>query len=391
MKNLIFLGGTMGVGKTATARALQALLPDCVFLDGDWCWDMKPFTVTEETKAMVTDNIVHLLRNFLRCSAFQNVVFCWVMHEQAIADGLLSALAGEDFRFWNFSLTCTGEALAARLQKDVAAGIRKADITGRSLPRLPLYEQVASRKLDVSSRTAEEAAGLLAAFVTEQPILEGAVFDMDGLLFDTERLCIEATDWAGEQMGIGKAGWMNYRTLGTNNAETRRLWLAEFGPEFDYSRLSALVSEYTRRYLAEHPLPVKPGLYELLDFLDGRGLPLAVASSSDEQTVLRHLERAGIRERFRAVVCGNQIARSKPAPDIYLAACARLGVDPARCAAVEDSRNGLWSAANAGCFPLMVPDLWQPDAETARFLSDKATTLSDLIPWFAAHISPKVG
>lgn len=390
-KNLIFLGGTMGVGKTAAARALQKRLPGCAMLDGDWCWDIRPFVVNEETKAMVTDNILHQLRAFLRCSAVQNIVFCWVMHEQSIIDGLLEGLAGEEFRFWNFSLTCTEEALAARLRKDVAAGIREADVIGRSLPRLPLYERVASRKVDVSFRTAEQAAELIAAFVGEEPLVEAVVFDMDGLLFDTERLCIEATDWAGEQMGIGKAGWMNYRTLGSNHQEVKRIWLAEFGPDFDYDRLSTLVGEYTRRYLAEHPIPVKPGLYELLNCLKGRGIPLAVASSSGEGTVRRNLIQAGVLDCFDAVVCGDHIARSKPAPDIYLAACAKLGTDPARCAAVEDSRNGLWSAANAGCYPLMVPDLWQPDAQTAAFLAGKANTLSDLIPWFAAHISPKVG
>ena len=152
-KNLIFLGGTMGVGKTAAARALQKRLPGCAMLDGDWCWDIRPSVVNEETKAMVTDNILHQLRAFLRCSAVQNIVFCWVMHEQSIIDGLLEGLAGEEFRFWNFSLTCTEEALAARLGKDVAAGIREADVIGRSLPRLPLYERVASRKVDVSFRS----------------------------------------------------------------------------------------------------------------------------------------------------------------------------------------------------------------------------------------------
>ena len=82
MKNLIIVGGTAGVGKTTTCRELQKILPRNVFLDGDWCWDMRPFLVTGETKKMVESNIAHLLNNFLDCSEFENVIFCWVLHQQ---------------------------------------------------------------------------------------------------------------------------------------------------------------------------------------------------------------------------------------------------------------------------------------------------------------------
>lgn len=78
------IGGTMGVGKTTVCQQLKRDLPDSVFLDGDWCWDASPFQVTDETKAMVLDNICHLLNNFLKCSAYENIIFCWVMHEQQI-------------------------------------------------------------------------------------------------------------------------------------------------------------------------------------------------------------------------------------------------------------------------------------------------------------------
>ena len=78
MKNLILINGTMGAGKTTVSRALQKILPDAVFLDGDWCWDADPFLVTEETKRMVMENITFLLAQFLDCSAYQNVIFCWV-------------------------------------------------------------------------------------------------------------------------------------------------------------------------------------------------------------------------------------------------------------------------------------------------------------------------
>ncbi len=157
-KHLYLIGGTMGVGKTTTCRQLQQKLPDCVFLDGDWCWDMRPFTVNEETKAMVVENIAFLLNQFLRCDTYKNVVFCWVMHQESIWEDILSRLntAGTDVRC--VALTCSEEALTARLQKDVENGLRQPDIIPRSTERLPLYAALTAEKLDVSVLTPEEAA-----------------------------------------------------------------------------------------------------------------------------------------------------------------------------------------------------------------------------------------
>ena len=92
MKRLILIGGTMGVGKTATSSLLKYQLDNCVFLDGDWCWDMHPFIVDEETKTMVMNNIVYQLNQFIHCSKIENIIFCWVMHQQSIIDELLSRL-----------------------------------------------------------------------------------------------------------------------------------------------------------------------------------------------------------------------------------------------------------------------------------------------------------
>lgn len=162
MKHLYLIGGPMGVGKTAACRALQQRLPNCAFLDGDWCWDMKPFFVTDETKAMVMDNICHLLGNFLRCSAFDNVVFCWVMHQQSILDEIISRLPLRDVELHCISLTASPEALTARLQKDVDAGLRQPDVIGRSLGYLPLYDALNTQKVDTTGLTMEEVIEKLA-------------------------------------------------------------------------------------------------------------------------------------------------------------------------------------------------------------------------------------
>lgn len=109
----------MGVGKTSVSRELLKLLPRAVMLDGDWCWYADPFTVTDETRAMVTDNIVCLLGNFLSCTAYENVIFCWVMHEKAISESILSRLDLSGCRVREISLVCSPAALSRRLERDI--------------------------------------------------------------------------------------------------------------------------------------------------------------------------------------------------------------------------------------------------------------------------------
>ncbi len=158
MENLYLIGGTMGVGKSATCQALKRTLPDAVLLDGDWCWDADPFVVTDETKAMVMDNICHLLGNFLSCSAYQNVILCWVMHEQSIIDDILSRLDTSDCAVRTISLVCSEGELRARLEGDVAGGVRQPDVIARSLARLPLYSSLNATKLDTTGLTPKQVA-----------------------------------------------------------------------------------------------------------------------------------------------------------------------------------------------------------------------------------------
>jgi len=128
----------MGVGKTSTCQILKMKLQDSVFLDGDWCWDMHPFQVTLETKKMVLENISFLLNNFIHCTAYENIIFCWVMHEQAILDDILSRLDTADCQVNLISLVCSREALQERLQKDIDVKIREKDVISRSLERIAL-------------------------------------------------------------------------------------------------------------------------------------------------------------------------------------------------------------------------------------------------------------
>jgi broad-specificity NMP kinase len=161
MKNIFIIGGTMGVGKTVTSQIIKRKLNNSVFLDGDWCWDMNPFQVTEETKQMVVENICFLLNNFIKCSAYETIVFCWVMHEQWIIDNLVSRLNTENCKLHLISLVCNEQALRARIEKDVDAGIRTKDMIDRSIVRIPLYEKLNTYKVDVSEITSEQAADFI--------------------------------------------------------------------------------------------------------------------------------------------------------------------------------------------------------------------------------------
>ena len=162
MKTLYLIGGTMGVGKTTVSQILKKRLPNAVYLDGDWCWDASPFQVTTETKSMVLDNICHLLGNFLRCSAYENIVFSWVMHEQSIIDTILKRLPLAGCKVRCISLICDEKNLTARLDKDISAGIRTADVVERSLARIPLYSVLNTEKVDTSEKSAETVADEIA-------------------------------------------------------------------------------------------------------------------------------------------------------------------------------------------------------------------------------------
>lgn len=164
MKTLILVGGPMGVGKTSVCQALKSALSDAVFLDGDWCWNADPFHVTDETKAMVIDNICYLLNNFLHCSAYEHVIFAWVLHEQALIDGLLARLDTAGYHIRALSLIADAAALRSRLEADIAAGHRSADVVPRSLAYLPLYDTLTTTKIDTTGKRIDEIVRTITAF-----------------------------------------------------------------------------------------------------------------------------------------------------------------------------------------------------------------------------------
>lgn len=159
-RNCILINGTMGVGKTTVCRELMQLLPQSVFLDGDWCWYSHPFTVTDRTKQVVMENIGFMLQNFLQCPDYQNIIFCWVMDHQEILDEVISRIQPSlgNTKLHCITLTADADSLLCRLNKDIENGVRSADILERSLNRLPLYDCLPTHHLDTSILTPHQAA-----------------------------------------------------------------------------------------------------------------------------------------------------------------------------------------------------------------------------------------
>lgn len=206
---------------------------------------------------------------------------------------------------------------------------------------------------------------------------EAVVFDMDGLLFDTETLYVEAAVTALTELGHDASTEVILRTTGGPWAQTRLLLLEHFGAAFP---VDDFVTVWLRYFwaLAEERLALKPGVMELLDLLDELGLPKSIATSSSHQTVQRHLAAHDLAGRFEALVAAGDYAVGKPAPDPYLTAAERLGVAPEACLALEDSYNGIRSASAAGMMAVMVPDLLPPTDEIRALCTLVAANLHEV-------------
>lgn len=212
-------------------------------------------------------------------------------------------------------------------------------------------------------------------------MIEAVIFDMDGLMFDTERLSIVYWKEALAEQGFVMTDAQASRIRGRNEEAIRQVEEEMYGPELDYSRALAAQRARMDRVDAAGLLRVKPGLPQLLDWLKEQNIPRAVASSSRRASVEGHLRTAGILHTFSAVVTGDQVTRSKPDPEIFLKAAAALGAPPARCLVLEDSPNGVRAGAAGGFVTVMVPDMDPPTPELAALYTACAKDLCEVLAW----------
>lgn len=209
--------------------------------------------------------------------------------------------------------------------------------------------------------------------------IRGVLFDMDGLVLDTEKLYFRFWREAARDFGFAMTAdqALGMRALSTELG-TERI-RAYFGPEADYSAIRNRRIELMDAYIEEHGTDLKPGIRELLDHLDSCGIRAAITSSSPTERIFRYLRFHRLDHRFTALCSGHQVPRGKPAPDIYLFGTQSLDLPPEQCLALEDAPSGILSAHRAGCVTVMVPDLDQPGEDTRQLLFAKADALSDVI------------
>lgn len=211
-------------------------------------------------------------------------------------------------------------------------------------------------------------------------MIEAVLFDMDGLMFDTEGLSHRALLETGKKFGCEGISEVIPLITGVNAASVKRIFLEHMGTDFPFDEFMRSRQELIDRSIAEHGVPVKPGLRELLAYLEREGYRTAVATSTSRAHAMAYIEQARMLDCFDAFVCGDMLKKSKPDPDIYLKAAGLLGMAPEVCMALEDSPNGVASAYAAGMKTVMVPDRIPFGAEQEKQVYACVPSLSDVIP-----------
>ncbi len=214
--------------------------------------------------------------------------------------------------------------------------------------------------------------------MTETPFFHAVVFDMDGVLLDSETVYDICWRKEAGRLGLPDIDSVHRQCLGRGEEESIQLLKAAYGAAFDGKAFWDATDRYCAQIEQEQGMPLKPFAREILTYLRNVHYPLALASSTGRATVQRQLGLLGFDVFFDAIICGDEVAHAKPAPDIYRKACELLGAEPRHCIAIEDSPNGVLSAHRAGLSCVMIPDRLQPDEKIKSILTHLCTSLDDL-------------
>lgn len=206
-------------------------------------------------------------------------------------------------------------------------------------------------------------------------IPQAVVFDMDGLLLDSERLYLNAYRETRSALGLDPDDALFLSMVGTNSTLGRTTLESGLGDAVSLERFETHWADTCARHVA-NGIPIKAGVDDLLAALAAQDTPFTIATSTKTDKAWAHLEKAGLDHHFKTLIGGDQVSRSKPAPDIYIAATNALGLEPATCVAFEDSENGVRAAHAAGLITVQIPDLIQP-SQSLRALGH--TVANDLI------------
>ena len=214
--------------------------------------------------------------------------------------------------------------------------------------------------------------------------LDAIVFDMDGVIFDTETIALRSWQDTADAHNLGDITETAMKCVGRSTVDTLRIFEEAYGDKVSIEAMHAECIERFNEIMQTEGLPIKKGARELLEHLRVNGAAVALASSTSYDRVVMELKDADLFKYFRVIVGGDMIEHSKPEPEIYLLACKKLGADPKKSAAVEDSRNGIISASRAGMMPFLVPDIIEPDEEMLRLAHRKFADLLEVKDYLEA-------
>lgn len=213
---------------------------------------------------------------------------------------------------------------------------------------------------------------------------KAVIFDMDGVIFDSERIVLDNWIELGKKYGLDHIEEVYRRCIGTNVTKTKEILLGHYGLDFPYEKYKQETSSMFWSKCKDGIVPLKAGIKELLDYLKANHYLIGLASSTRLGAVTKELEAAELLPYFQKLICGDMIKRSKPEPDIYLTACDGLGIRPGEAVAIEDSYNGIRSAHRAGMHTVMVPDLIEPDEEMRQTADHIFKDLYEVKNWLEA-------
>lgn len=216
-------------------------------------------------------------------------------------------------------------------------------------------------------------------------MLKGAVFDMDGLMFDSERLVYETWQHMLDELGFEYSLDIFKNTIGLRADKTEQYYKKLYGEAFDYKTLKNRSRQLFYDRIEREGVPIKEGLFEILEYSKLHNYKISLATSTSSQTALKVLKMAGVYKYFNAFVCGDDVKNGKPHPEVFLTAAERLGLPPQECVAFEDSINGIKSAYAAKMTTVMVPDYLQPTDEILPMIDCLCKNLGQAIAFLNAE------
>jgi HAD superfamily hydrolase (TIGR01509 family) len=213
---------------------------------------------------------------------------------------------------------------------------------------------------------------------------KAVVFDMDGLLLDSEQIALDYFVDACRQFNFEPDINVYLKCIGTNSVATRDILTEGYGQAFPYEEIREVWSENYQQALKNSPVPLKPGAKDLLDHFERTGLKIGLATSTKYETAVHKLNKVGVRHYFEKIIGGDQVEKSKPDPEIYLRVIKYLGEEPGCCLALEDSDNGVLSALRAGMQVIQIPDLKEPSDEIRKLGHAILPSLSEVLKFLGA-------